>query len=124
MKLEHIIILIVIGVVAGFIGGIAGVGGGLIIVPFLIMFMGMSQHEAQGTSIGTLVFPIAVFAAINYSKAGFVNWKYVIFLTLTFMIGSYFGSKLAVEIEPKMLKRVFATVLVLGAIKMYWDSFK
>lgn len=124
MKLEHIIILIVIGVIAGFIGGIAGVGGGLIIVPFLIMFMGMSQHEAQGTSIGTLVFPIAVFAAINYSKAGFVNWKYVIFLALTFMIGSYFGSKLAVDIEPKMLKRVFATVLVLGAIKMYWDSFK
>lgn len=124
MKLEQIIILILIGILAGFIGGIAGVGGGLVIVPMLVMVMGMTQHQAQGTSIGTLVFPIAILAAMNYSKEGFVNWKYVIFLALAFMVGSYFGSKLAVDIDGKMLKRVFATVLVIGAIKMYWDSFR
>lgn len=124
MKLEQIIILILIGIAAGFIGGIAGVGGGLVIVPMLVMVMGMTQHQAQGTSIGTLVFPIAILAAFNYSKEGFINWKYVAFLALAFMIGSYFGSKVAVNIDGKMLKRVFATVLVIGAVKMYWDSFK
>lgn len=124
MKLEQIILLILIGIASGFIGGIAGVGGGLVIVPMLIMLMGMSQHQAQGTSIGTLVFPIAILAAFNYNKEGLINWKFVIFLALSFMIGSFFGSKLAVSLEPKLLKRVFATILVLGAVKMYWDSFK
>lgn len=124
MKLEQIIILILIGILAGFIGGIAGVGGGLVIVPMLVMLMGMTQHQAQGTSIGTLVFPIAILAAINYSKEGFINWKFVVFLAISFMIGSFFGSKLAVSLEPKMLKRVFATILVIGAVKMYWDSFR
>lgn len=124
MKLEQIILLVLIGIASGFIGGIAGVGGGLVIVPMLIMVMGMSQHQAQGTSIGTLVFPIAILAAFNYHKEGLINWKFVVFLALSFMIGSFFGSKLAVSLEPKLLKRVFATILVLGAIKMYWDSFK
>ena len=124
MKLEQIIILILIGLMAGFVGGIAGVGGGLVIVPLLVAFMGMTQHQAQGTSIGTLVFPIAILAAINYSREGYINWKYVVFLAGFFMIGSYFGSKLAVDIDGKMLKRVFGTVLILGAIKMYWDSFR
>lgn len=124
MRLEQIIILILIGISAGFIGGLAGIGGGLVIVPMLILIMGMTQHQAQGTSIGTLVFPIAILAAINYSKAGFVNWKYVVFLAFAFMIGSYFGSKLAVTLDGKMLKRIFGTVMILAAIKMYWDSFR
>lgn len=124
MKLEQIIILILIGIGAGFIGGMAGIGGGLVIVPMLIIFMGMTQHQAQGTSIGTLVFPIAILAAINYSNEGFVNWKFVVFLVFSFMVGSYFGSKLAVNLDGKMLKRVFGTVMIIAAIKMYWDSFK
>lgn len=124
MKLEQIIILILIGITAGFIGGLAGIGGGLVIVPMLIMVMGMTQHQAQGTSIGTLVFPIAILAAFNYSKAGFVNWKFVVFLVFAFMVGSYFGSKLAVNLDGKLLKRIFGTIMIMAALKMYWDSFK
>lgn len=124
MKLEQIIILILIGITAGFVGGMAGIGGGLVIVPLLIMFMGMSQHQAQGTSIGTLVIPIALLAAINYSKAGYINWKFVVFLAVSFMVGSYFGSKLAISLDAKLLKRIFGTVMIIAAIKMYWDSFK
>ncbi|MDG4946866.1 sulfite exporter TauE/SafE family protein [Weeksellaceae bacterium KMM 9713] len=124
MKLEQILILVLIGIMAGFIGGMAGIGGGLVIVPLLIMFMGMSQHQAQGTSIGTLVIPIALLAAINYSKAGYINWKFVVFLALSFMVGSYFGSKLAISLDAKLLKRIFGTIMIIAAIKMYWDSFK
>lgn len=124
MKLEQIIILILIGITAGFVGGMAGIGGGLVIVPLLIMFMGMSQHQAQGTSIGTLVIPVALLAAINYSKAGYINWKFVVFLAFSFMVGSYFGSKLAISLDAKLLKRIFGTVMIIAAIKMYWDSFK
>lgn len=124
MKLEQIIILILIGITAGLVGGMAGIGGGLVIVPLLIMFMGMSQHQAQGTSIGTLVIPVALLAAINYSKAGYINWKFVVFLAVSFMVGSYFGSKLAISLDAKLLKRIFGTVMIIAAIKMYWDSFK
>src|SRR5690606_26114604 len=118
MKLEQIILLILIGIGAGFVGGIAGIGGGLVIVPMLIMIMGMTQHQAQGTSIGTLVFPIAILAALNYSKAGLINWKYVVFLVAAFMLGSYFGSKVAVNLDAKMLKRIFGTLMIVAAIKM------
>ncbi|MDO5654681.1 MAG: sulfite exporter TauE/SafE family protein [Flavobacteriaceae bacterium] len=124
MKLEQILILIFVGILAGFIGGIAGVGGGLVMVPMLVMVMGMPQHQAQGTSIGVLVLPVAIMAAMNYSKAGYINWKYVVFLAAAVLLGGYFGSKLAVNLDGKMLKRVFGTVMIIGAIKMFWDSMK
>ncbi|MGI9526856.1 MAG: sulfite exporter TauE/SafE family protein [Weeksellaceae bacterium] len=124
MKLEQIILLVITGICAGFIGGLAGVGGGIVIVPFLMIFLGMTQHEAQGTSMGTLMLPVAAMAAYNYYDAGYINWKYVIFLAISFVVGGYLGSKLAISLDQKLLKRIFATILVVGAIKMYWDSFK
>lgn len=124
MKLEQIIILMLIGLAAGFVGGLAGVGGGIVIVPLLVVFMGMTQHQAQGTSIGTLVLPVVGMAAYNYYSEGYINWKYVIFLAIAFVLGGYLGSKLAISLDQKLLKRVFATILIVGAIKMYWDSFK
>lgn len=124
MKVEQILLLLMTGVCAGFIGGLAGVGGGIVIVPFLMIFLGMSQHQAQGTSMGTLMLPVAAMAAYNYYEAGYINWKFVIFLALSFLVGGYLGSKLAITLDQKLLKRVFATILVVSAIKMYWDSFK
>lgn len=124
MKLEQIIILIFIGVFAGFVGGMAGVGGGLVIVPLLMVLLGMTQHQAQGTSIGTLLFPIGALAVVNYYKAGHINWGYVAFLAAAFVVGSYFGSKVAIAVNEKLLKRIFATILIVGAVKMYYDSFR
>lgn len=124
MKLESILLLILIGLAGGFVGGLAGVGGGIAIVPMLVFFFGMTQHEAQGTSIGTLIFPVAAMAAFNYCKGGYINFKYVAFIAVSFIIGGYLGSKLAISLNQKLLKRIFATILVLGAVKMYFDSFK
>ena len=118
MTLTQIIILIIAGLIAGLVGGTLGVGGGIIIIPTLIFVLGMSQHLAQGTSLATLLAPIGILAVINYHKAGYVNWKYAVILMLTFMVGSYFGSKWAVHIPEKVLKQVFGVMMLLAGFKM------
>ena len=70
MTISHILIFISIGLAAGVLSGLFGVGGGLIIVPALVFFIGMSQHEAQGTSLGLMLLPIGALAAWNYFKSG------------------------------------------------------
>ena len=123
--MEHsTLLLLIIGLIAGLIGGLAGIGGGLIIVPLLVLLVGMNQYQAQGTSLATLLLPLSFLAVINYNKAGYINWKYVLILSLTFMIGSYFGGEIALRLNQKTLKRIFAIIMAIGATKMMWDSFK
>ena len=121
---QSTILLLIIGLIAGLIGGLAGIGGGLIIVPLLVFLVGMNQYEAQGTSLATLLLPLSFLAVISYNKAGYINWKYVLILSLTFMAGSYFGGEVALHLNQKTLKRIFALIMTVGAIKMVWDSFK
>ena len=118
MTLAQIIILIVIGLFAGVVGGTLGVGGGIIIIPGLVFLFGMNQHLAQGTSLATLLAPIGAFAVINYYKAGYVNWKYAVILMLTFMVGSYLGSKWAVQLPEKLLKQIFGAMMLIAGFKM------
>ncbi len=118
MTLIQIIILIIAGLIAGLVGGTLGVGGGIIIIPTLIFILGMSQHLAQGTSLATLLAPIGILAVINYHKAGYVNWKYAVILMLTFMVGSYFGSKWAIHLPEKLLKQIFGVMMLLVGFKM------
>ncbi|MCF8378012.1 MAG: sulfite exporter TauE/SafE family protein [Bacteroidales bacterium] len=118
MTLTHILILIAIGLLAGIVGGTMGVGGGIIIIPALVYVLGMSQHWAQGTSLATLLGPIGILAVINYHKAGYVNWKYAAILMVTFMVGSYFGSKWSVQLPDKSLKQIFGVMMLLAGFKM------
>lgn len=120
--MEQTIIILIIGFAAGLVGGTVGLGGGLIIVPMLIFAVGMKQHEAQGTSLATLLLPLSFLAVYSYQKAGLINWKFVMLLSLTFIIGSYFGGELALKLNQKILKRIFAGIMVIVAIKMFWDS--
>ena len=76
MSTQTIFILVLIGIVAGILSGFVGVGGGILIVPALVYFLGMSQHEAQGTSLFVLLLPVGIFAVINYSKSGYMDWKF------------------------------------------------
>lgn len=123
-KLDQTLLLLFIGLLAGLIGGLVGIGGGLIIVPFLVFLVGMSQHQAQGTSLATLLLPLSFLSVYSYHKAGLINWKYVLILSATFMIGSYFGGVLALKIDQKTLKKIFGFIMILGAAKMFWDSYK
>lgn len=118
MTAYEIIILCMIGILAGFVGGALGVGGGIIIVPALIFIFGFSQHYAQGTSLAVLLFPIGILAVLNYTKEGYVNYKYALVLILTFVIGSYLGSVLSINLPDKTLKRIFGVLMMVAAIKM------
>ena len=96
MDIQMIIGLLLIGFAAGILGGMVGVGGGLIVVPAMVFFFGFSQHQAQGTSLGLLVLPVALLGMINYYKAGYVDFKVVLLLAFSFFIGSYFGDRKSV----------------------------
>jgi uncharacterized protein len=120
---EIILILILIGLSAGMLSGLIGVGGGIIIVPALIYFLGFSQHEAQGTSLGLLLLPIGILAVLNYYNKGLIDVKIVGIMALAFVAGGWLGSKLALAISEQALKTVFAIVLFYTAFKMLgWDS--
>lgn len=118
MDFSTLIILIATGLVAGLLGGSLGVGGAIIVIPSLVILLGMTQQEAQGTSLAFMIPPIGILAAINYYKNGFVNWKYALILSVTFMVGAYFGSKFAMHVPEKTLKRIFGVILLYVSYKM------
>lgn len=117
-----IISLVLIGLLAGILSGLVGVGGGIIMVPMLVLLLGFSQHQAQGTSLTVLVVPVTALAVFNYYKEGYINWKYAAIIAVFFVVGSYFGSKLAVGIDQKMLKKIFGVILILVAGKMLLEK--
>ena len=120
-NMETIIIILIIGTVAGVFGGFIGIGGGLIVVPALVYFMGMSQHGAQGTSLAMMLPPIGALAVYNYYKAGEVDFKVAAILCISFIIGSFFGSKIAISISPYQLKKIFGVIIILLGFKMlFW----
>src|SRR3978361_1431437 len=95
MSSQLFVILFLIGLCAGMLSGLIGVGGGIIIVPALMYFLGFSQHEAQGTSLGLLLLPIGILAVINYYNKGFIDVRLVGIMAIAFVIGGWLGSKLS-----------------------------
>ena len=118
MTITTIILLLLIGLAAGMLSGMVGVGGGIIIVPALVYFLAFSQKSAQGTSLGILLLPVGILAVSQYYKQGFIDVKVVLMVSGGFLIGGYFGSKLAVVLPESTLKKIFALMLILTAIKM------
>jgi uncharacterized membrane protein YfcA len=118
MDVQTLIILIVIGVLAGMLGGMVGVGGGIIIVPALVFFLGFSQKMAQGTSLGILLLPVGLLGVMQYYKQGYVDLKIVLIISAGFFVGSLLGSKLALSISQETMKKIFAIILILVAVKM------
>jgi len=116
------IILAAIGLLAGILGGMIGLGGGLIIIPALVLFLGLNQKMAQGTSVAIMLPPIGIFAVYNYYKAGYVNIKFAIVIALTFMVGGWLGSKIALSMPDDIIKKVFALIMILVAIKMIFSK--
>jgi len=122
MRMNEIIVLMFIGLAAGLFSGMFGIGGGLIMVPALVFFLGLTQHSAQGTSLGVLVIPVAIVAAFNYYRAGQLNVKFALIIALSFMVGGYFGSKLSIGMNEVMLKRLFGVLMLLMAVKLIFFS--
>jgi len=122
MSISTIIILCAIGVTAGILSGFVGVGGGLIIVPALVLGLGLGQHEAQGTSLALMLPPIGILAAYNYWKADSLNWKYAAVIAIAFIIGGYFGSKLSLRLSPEVVRKSFAVIMILAALKLLFSK--
>ncbi len=118
MDAMTLIILISIGLAAGVLGGMVGLGGGIIIIPALIMLLGLGQKEAQGTSVAIMLPPIGILAVLNYYKAGYVNVKFALVIALAFILGGWFGSKIAIAMPDVIMKKVFAVIMIVIAIKM------
>lgn len=122
MTLQIIFSLILIGILAGVLSGLVGVGGGIIMVPLLVMFFSFNQHEAQGTSLAVLAVPVTAVAVFNYYKEGQINLKYAAIIAVFFVLGSIVGSKFALTLDQKVLKKIFAVVLLIIAGKMLLDK--
>lgn len=118
MSTSMLLILIIIGIITGIMAGMLGIGGAIIMIPALVFLLGISQQAAQGTSLAVMLPPIGIIAAYNYYKAGQVNIKFAIVLALFFLVGSYFGSKLALNLPQALLKKIFGILLLLVAAKM------
>ena len=119
--MDTVIIILIIGIVAGIFSGFIGIGGGLVVVPCLVFFLGMSQHSAQGTSLAMMLPPIGVMAVYNYYKAGAVDFKVASILCISFIVGSFLGSKIALSLSPDQVKKAFGIFIILLGIKMvFW----
>ncbi len=116
--MQTLIILIIIGLVAGILGGMVGVGGGIVIVPALIFFLGFSQKMAQGTSLGILLLPVGLLGVWQFYKGGYVDLRVVLIISAGFFAGSYLGSKLALSLPQETVKKAFAILLIIVALKM------
>ena len=122
MSTAMILILIVIGIITGVMAGMLGIGGAIIMIPALVYLLGISQQTAQGTSLAVMLPPIGIIAAYNYYNAGHVNIRFAIILAIFFLVGSYFGSKLALTIPQPVLKKIFGILLFLVAAKMLFSK--
>lgn len=121
MSVSMLLIIIVIGIITGVMAGMLGIGGAIIMIPALVYFLGFSQQIAQGTSLAVMLPPIGIIATYNYWKAGQVDLKVALILAVMFLVGSFFGSKLALTVPQAVLKKIFGVLLLLVAARMlFW----
>lgn len=118
MDVYTILILLIIGTLAGIVSAFLGIGGGLVVIPLLVVLLNYSQKSAQGTSLALMLPPIGILAVINYYKAGNVNITHALIMAIGFLVASYFASIFAVKLEDTYLKKIFAVFLILYAIKL------
>lgn len=124
INMETIVLLLIIGLAAGFLGGMVGIGGGVLIVPALVLLLGLSQHMAQGISLAMILFPVGILGVINYYKNGFVDLRFAGLLAIGFFAGSYLGSKFSLSLPQDTVRKIFAIVMILLSIKLLMTGKK
>lgn len=118
MSLQTILILALIGLAAGMLSGMVGIGGGMVIVPALVFILGLSQHQAQGTSLFILSLPVLLLAVVNYWRTGNVNWRFGLVIASTFVIGAFLGSKLTLRLPEAWVKLIFGLLMAYVSIQL------
>lgn len=120
--MSQLVLYIILGLAAGILSGLVGLGGGILIVPALVFLFGFSQQQAQGTTLALLVPPIGILAAWTYYKHGFVDVKVAAVIAAGFIIGSLFGARFAVGVPNAVLEKVFGIVIVLIGLRMIFGK--
>lgn len=124
MELSTLLILLAVGIIAGIASGFVGIGGGLIIVPALVYFIGLDQHTAQGTSLAMMLPPIGIMAAMNYHSEESIEWYYSGVLAITFIAGAWLGSKWSLKLSPNVVRLVFGAIMLYASFTMIYKSVK
>ena len=118
MDYSHAFLYILTGLLAGILSGLIGIGGGVIVIPILVLVFGLSQKAAQGTTLALLVPPIGLLAAWTYYKQGYIDFPVAGFICLGFVFGGLLGAKLAIRISDPVLEKIFGIALLIIALKM------
>lgn len=126
MDFQTLVILILIGFLAGIMGGFVGVGGGIIIVPALVYFLGLTHHQAIGTSIAVMLPPIGIMAAMNYYRSGDLNMQYAMVIACAFVLGGYLGSRWSISMKSSehIVKLIFGLIMGYAAVRMIFSAVK
>ncbi|MGV6846079.1 MAG: TSUP family transporter [Lutibacter sp.] len=124
MTLTTFIILVIIGLMAGILSGLVGVGGGIIMVPMFIFFLGLNQYNAQGLSLAVMLPPVTFLAVYNYHQAGggSIDWRVALTVSALFIVGGYLGSKIALQINQQVLRKIFGVIMLIVAIKLIFSK--
>jgi uncharacterized protein len=110
---------VLIGIAAGVLSGMFGIGGGILIVPALVFFAGMPMKTATGTSLGVFLLPVGFLAALSYYRAGQMQWKVSLMVGVGLVLGAWLGAKLNQQVTAATAQRLFAAFLVLVAARMW-----
>jgi uncharacterized membrane protein YfcA len=124
MSIQTILLLTAIGLAAGMLSGMVGIGGGMVIVPALVFLLGLSQHQAQGTSLFILSLPVLLLAVFNYWKTGNVNWRFGLVIASTFVIGAFLGSKLTLRLPEAWVKLIFGLLMAYVSIQLILAGYQ
>jgi len=116
--MTNVVLYLILGLVAGTLSGLIGIGGATIVIPALVLMFGLSQHMAQGTTLALMVPPIGILAAWTYYQKGFVDLKIAGFVCLGFLVGGLLGAKFAIGIPEQILKKMFGIFLLIVSLRM------
>ncbi len=112
------VLYIIVGIVAGICGGMFGIGGGTILIPVLVYLFGLTQLQAQGTTLAIMVPPIGLLAALRYYYSGNVKLGMAAFICLGFFVGGLIGANFVQNIPEPLLKKIFGVFLLLISLRM------
>lgn len=118
MDTQTLGILAGVGLAAGILSGFVGIGGGIIMVPALVLLLGYGQQQAQGTSLAVLMLPVVALAVRNYYKAGVIDPKVVAVIAVAFVVGGYLGSKWSLALPQDVVKRAFGVLMLVVSVKL------
>lgn len=113
-----LVLIAIIGLVGGVFSGLFGIGGGLVIVPALILLAGFPIATAAGTSLGALLLPVGLFGAFEYYRAGNVDVRAAAIIAVGLLIGAYFGARIGLAVSPAVTQRAFGVFLVVVGTRL------